>query len=107
MFVYYLHAYEALVDIQKDLAEGKQHKWLYLSPVGSFPPLLSHLLSHCFQMLLHVPYSQYYFLFLQIPTKRSPDPLMRIPGAAAMKIPHTKLKSSPPAGQLCSWPLCH
>lgn len=58
MFVYNFHVYEALVDLHKDLAESKQHKWLYLSLVGSFPPLLSHLLSHWFQMLLHVPYSQ-------------------------------------------------
>lgn len=101
MFVYNFHAYGALLDLHKDLAEAWQHKWLYLSPAGSFPPLLSHLLSRCFQMLLHIPYSQdwelCYFSFLQIPTKQSPDPLRRIPGAAAMQIPHTRLQSSPPS----------
>lgn len=45
MFVYNFHVYEALVELHKNLAEAKQHKWLYLSLVGSFPPLLPHLLS--------------------------------------------------------------
>lgn len=54
--MYNFGAYEASVDLHKDLAEAKQHKWLYLSLVGSFPPLLPQLLlSHWFQMLLHVP----------------------------------------------------
>lgn len=47
--MYDLPTYEALVDLHKDLAEAKQNKRLYLSPVGSFPPLLSHfLLSYWF-----------------------------------------------------------
>lgn len=56
-------------------------------------------------MLFHAPYSQdwdlCYFSFLQILTKQSPDPLLRIPGAAVMQIPHTRLKSSSPARKLC------
>ena len=44
MFVYVFPADEALVDLHKDLAEAKKNKGLCLSLVGSFPPLLSHLL---------------------------------------------------------------
>lgn len=36
MFVCNFRAYEALVDLHKDLSEDKQHKWLYLSLEGSF-----------------------------------------------------------------------
>lgn len=44
--MYNFGAYEASVDLHKDLAEAKQHKWLYLSLVGSFPPC-----SHSFSSL--------------------------------------------------------
>lgn len=77
-------------------------------PSGHFSSFaLTHSLTVfrcCFMFLIPKTESSAFFSFLQIPTKQSPDPLMRIPGAAVMKIPHARLESSPPAGQLCCWP---
>lgn len=106
MFVYNLHAYEALVDLHKNLAEAKRHTWLYLSLVDTFPPLLSHILSLVSDAVSCSLFPRLRALPSFIPTDphQSPDPLTRIPGAAVMKIPHARLESSPPAGQLFCWP---